>query len=190
MPGSRRVRGGSRACLPRPTERPIVSCTRTASPLLLLATCAAVLLAAVSWSPAASAAPAAPAAPAEAHSLSAAHLTRIRVSALDWAEKQAGKWYCWGCGGPSCYDCSGLVMAAYQHAGISLPHSTYEMLDSGELREIPASERKPGDLAFYGTGHVELVTSSGTFGALDSGSQIGWHYPNQWWYPTMYYEVR
>lgn len=119
-----------------------------------------------------------------------ARLTAIRLEALRWAERQTGKWYCWGGTGPSCYDCSGLVVAAYEHAGVDLPRSTYDMLDSPDLREVPASERRPGELAFYGPGHVELVTSSGTFGALDYGTQIGWHRPNAWWYPTMYFEVK
>ena len=112
-----------------------------------------------------------------------------RLVALKWAEHQAGKWYCYGGAGPSCYDCSGLVAAAYQAAGITLPHSTYSMLDDPRLRWIPARDRRPGDLGFYGDGHVELVTVNGTFGALDTGSQIGWHQPNAWWYPTMYFEV-
>jgi len=112
-----------------------------------------------------------------------------RLVALQWAEHQAGKWYCWGGNGPSCFDCSGLVVAAYQHAGISLPRTTFEMLSSPLLRRIPASQRRRGDLAFYGSGHVELVTITGTFGALHTGAQIGWHHPNQWWHPTMYFRV-
>lgn len=112
-----------------------------------------------------------------------------RLAALKWAERQAGRWYCWGGAGPTCYDCSGLVAAAYRHAGIPLPDSTYAMLDDPRLKLIPARDRRPGDLAFYGTGHVELVTASGTFGALDTGSLVGWHQPNDWWYPTMYYAV-
>jgi peptidoglycan DL-endopeptidase CwlO len=119
-----------------------------------------------------------------------ARLADIRLTALRWAEHQAGKWYCWGGNGPSCYDCSGLVVAAYHAAGVTLPRSTYGMLDSSVLREVPARDRKPGDLAFYGSGHVELVTASGTFGALDYGTQIGWHEPSEWWYPTMYFEVK
>jgi cell wall-associated NlpC family hydrolase len=146
------------------------------------ATGAAVLLASVSWSLAASAAP--------SDQLSAAHLKQIRLTALHWAEHQTGKWYCYGGAGPTCYDCSGLVSAAYQQAGISLPHSTYAMLDSGLLQQVSKADRRPGDLAFYGDGHVELVTRYGTFGALDTGTQIGYHTPNQWWYPTMYFEVK
>jgi cell wall-associated NlpC family hydrolase len=136
-------------------------------------------------------APASEAATTQAHHLTQqARLTAIRLGALRWAEHQVGRWYCWGGTGPSCYDCSGLVVAAYQHAGIWLPRSTYAMLGSSKLRWIPARDRRPGDLAFYGPGHVELVTSSGTFGALDYGTQVGWHRPSVWWYPTMYFEVR
>jgi cell wall-associated NlpC family hydrolase len=114
--------------------------------------------------------------------------TPKRLIALEWAEQQAGHWYCWGGNGP-CFDCSGLVVAAYQRAGISLPRTTYGMLSSPLLRRIPASQRRRGDLAFYGTGHVELVTIHGTFGALHTGTRIGWHHPNQWWFPTMYFRV-
>lgn len=57
------------------------------------------------------------------------------------------------------------------------------------LRRIPARQRPSGDLAFYGSGHVELVTSRGTFGALEPGTRIGWHHPSAWWHPTMYFRV-
>ena len=113
-----------------------------------------------------------------------------RSRALAWAERQRGKWYCYGGSGPRCFDCSGLVMSAYRHAGINLPRTTYEMLRSKLLRRIPANKRKPGDLAFYGSGHVELVTPHYTFGALHTGTRIGYHRPNRWWHPTMYFEVR
>jgi cell wall-associated NlpC family hydrolase len=114
-----------------------------------------------------------------------------RYWALKWAESRAGCWYSWG--GSSCapgFDCSGLVMAAYAHMGIALPHSTYSMLASWHLYWIPAYKRQQGDLAFYGTGHVELVTQGGTFGALDPGTQVYWHQPSAWWHPTAYYRVR
>jgi cell wall-associated NlpC family hydrolase len=128
-------------------------------------------------------APLAPAAPASASTAAQ------RLTALRWAERQAGKWYCFG-GTGGCFDCSGLVMMAYRHAGISLPRTTYGMLASPKLRRIPASARRRGDLAFYGSGHVELVTAHGTFGALGAGTQVGWHRPSAWWYPTMYFRVR
>lgn len=119
-----------------------------------------------------------------------ASTTPARLTAVRWAWQQAGKWYCWGGTGPSCFDCSGLVMRAYRHAGIWLPRTTYEMLSSRKLVRIPASQRQVGDLAFYGSGHVELVTSKGTFGALEPGTRIGWHRPSIWWHPTMYFRAR
>jgi peptidoglycan DL-endopeptidase CwlO len=113
-----------------------------------------------------------------------------RLIALTWAKHQAGKWYCYGGTGPGCFDCSGLVMEAYAHAGIALPRTTYGMLASPHLVRIPASARRRGDLAFYGTGHVELVTYGGTFGAAAPGTRVSWHIPSVWWHPTMYFRVR
>jgi cell wall-associated NlpC family hydrolase len=114
--------------------------------------------------------------------------TKPRLVALRWAESQAGKWYCFG-GTGGCFDCSGLVMSAYRHAGISIPRTTYGMLASPRLHRIAASQRQRGDLAFYGSGHVELVTARGTFGAAAPGTQVGWHHPSGWWHPTMYFRV-
>lgn len=111
-----------------------------------------------------------------------------RLTALRWAERQAGKWYCFG-GTGGCFDCSGLVMSAYRHAGISIPRTTFGMLASPKLHRIAASQRQRGDLAFYGSGHVELVTARGTFGAAAPGTQVGWHHPSAWWHPTMYFRV-
>jgi cell wall-associated NlpC family hydrolase len=112
-----------------------------------------------------------------------------RVKALRWAEHRAGRSYCYGGTGP-CFDCSGLVMKAYKHAGIRLPRTTTGMLGSSKLRRIKAKNRKRGDLAFYGSGHVELVTNRGTFGAATYGEPVGWHHPNAWWHPTAYYRVK
>jgi cell wall-associated NlpC family hydrolase len=111
-----------------------------------------------------------------------------RLAALRWAESQAGKWYCFG-GTGGCFDCSGLVMQAYRHAGISIPRTTYGMLASVRLHRIAASQRQRGDLAFYGSGHVELVTARGTFGAAAPGTRVGWHHPSAGWHPTTYFRV-
>jgi cell wall-associated NlpC family hydrolase len=110
-------------------------------------------------------------------------------AALDWAEAHAaGCWYAYG--GTSCaqgYDCSGLVMEAFgQGAGIWLPRTTYAMLGSPHLHWIPASQARRGDLAFYGSDHVEILTRwhRMTFGAHDSGSRVGWI--TEWMQPTYY----
>jgi len=45
-------------------------------------------------------------------------------------------------------DCSGLVMLAWEAAGVSLPHySGAQMADS---TPVPLSDLEPGDLLFYG----------------------------------------
>lgn len=111
-------------------------------------------------------------------------------AALNWAESHAaGHWYAYGAAGPSYYDCSGLVMAAFAHEGVWLPHNTVAMLGSGKLVRVSYPRR--GDLAFFGTGHVELVTKwwHTTFGAHHSGMRIGWLKYNGYWYPTSFWRV-
>jgi cell wall-associated NlpC family hydrolase len=116
---------------------------------------------------------------------------RLRVMAYDYAVAQAGKWYCWGGTGPSCYDCSGLVYEAYLYAHIQLPRTTYGMLASGQLIRISEAQARRGDLAFYGDGHVEMVdTRTIMFGAETTGTQIGWTTSTPYWHPTAYYRVR
>jgi cell wall-associated NlpC family hydrolase len=116
---------------------------------------------------------------------------KLRLSVWFWALKQRGKPYVWGGTGPSGYDCSGLVYAAYRARGIALPRTTYEMLDSSRLIRIRKSQAKRGDLAFFGTGHVELFGwGDRTFGAAAPGTVVGYHRMNSYWHPTMYFKVR
>lgn len=114
------------------------------------------------------------------------------VHAYNWAKTQAGCWYAWGGTGPCWqgYDCSGLVYTAYRHAGVSyFGRTTYDMLASGRLHLV--HRPRAGELAFFGSGHVELFVRSvpgggWTFGALEGGTQVGYHrYWNQsGWHPT------
>jgi len=116
---------------------------------------------------------------------------RIRLSAWHWALRQRYKPYIWGGTGPFGFDCSGLVYAAYRASGIQLPRTTYEMLDSWRLVQIPKSQARRGDLAFFGTGHVELYDAGPwTYGAQEPGTQIGFHRMNSFWHPTMYFKIR
>jgi cell wall-associated NlpC family hydrolase len=111
-----------------------------------------------------------------------------RLRAYRWALRQRGHPYQWGGTGPG-FDCSGLVMMAYRHVGIHLPRTTYEMLASWRLVRVAHPHR--GDLAFYGSGHVELFKKWGyTFGAHDFGSPVGLVHYNGWWRPTAFYRVR
>ena len=115
----------------------------------------------------------------------------MRLLAWNYAWAQRNKPYIWGGTGPFGFDCSGLVTMAYRAAGIPLPRTTYEMLGSWRLVPIPRSQARLGDLAFFGTGHVELYVRQGwTYGAQHSGSLIGFHLMNAYWHPTMYFRVR
>lgn len=104
-----------------------------------------------------------------------ASVRSVSFSALKWAEgHETGAWYCWG-GTRGCYDCSGAVMSAFAHTGFGLPRTTYQMLASGRIYQVPWRDRRPGDLYFWGSSHVEFVTLHGSFGAQQSGTRVGWH---------------
>src|SRR5215470_18699616 len=111
-----------------------------------------------------------------------------RLRAYRWAARQRGHPYVWGGTGPG-FDCSGLVMEAYLHVGIRLPRTTTEMLASRKL--IRVIHPRMGDLAFYGTGHVELFRRWGyTFGAHDYGMPVSLIHYGYGWKPTAFYRVR
>src|SRR5277367_1427249 len=121
--------------------------------------------------------------------LAAAPAVPLGVRALTWARTQFGKPYEYGGTGPFGYDCSGLVQQAYRHVGVTLPRTTFQMLSSPLLRRVAHPAK--GDLAFYGSGHVELYAHGDfTYGAHDTGTRIGWMQFNAWWHPTAYYQVR
>lgn len=113
---------------------------------------------------------------------------------LNTAESRTGSWYSYGSAGPSVFDCSGIVVWAAAQHGISLPHSTYAMLDGGpHLYRIPLADVQRGDLLFFGSGHVEFATiwPNTSFGAHHSGTTVGWQ---RWWpgsyEPTMAMRLR
>jgi cell wall-associated NlpC family hydrolase len=64
----------------------------------------------------------------------------VVLVAVDWALAQAGTPYVWGGETPGAgFDCSGLVQAAYQAAGISLPRVAQDQFDAGP--HLPAGGR-------------------------------------------------
>jgi cell wall-associated NlpC family hydrolase len=80
--------------------------------------------------------------------------------AVAFAYAQLGKPYVYGATGPSSYDCSGLVQAAWAAAGVAIPRTTFEDWDS--LPHIPVSQMVPGDLIIYdGEGHVAIYVGNG-----------------------------
>jgi cell wall-associated NlpC family hydrolase len=68
--------------------------------------------------------------------------------AVQAALTQVGAPYTWGGAAPGGFDCSGLVMWAFQQAGIALPHSSQALAHGGQ--PVSLSDLQPGDvLTFY-----------------------------------------
>ncbi|HKV18693.1 MAG TPA: peptidoglycan hydrolase RipC [Mycobacterium sp.] len=67
--------------------------------------------------------------------------------AVQAALTRIGSPYSWGGSGPNAFDCSGLVMWAFQQAGISLPHSSQALARGGQPVEM--SQIQPGDIVNY-----------------------------------------
>ena len=67
--------------------------------------------------------------------------------AVAFARSQLGKPYVWGASGPSSYDCSGLIMAAYRSAGVWLPRVSRAQFSAGPPgRPRQPRSRRPGVL--------------------------------------------
>ncbi|HVE27085.1 MAG TPA: NlpC/P60 family protein [Sporichthya sp.] len=81
--------------------------------------------------------------------------------AIQFALAQLGDRYVWGASGPDGFDCSGLTMAAWRQAGVSLPHSSAQQYYSGD--KIPRSELQPGDLVYFYSpiSHVGIYIGNG-----------------------------
>ena len=69
--------------------------------------------------------------------------------AANWALTQLGKPYLWGGAGPGSFDCSGLTMVAWAHAGVQLLHYTGYQWQEGP--HVPFNQLRRGDLLFYAT---------------------------------------
>ncbi|MDT0612708.1 C40 family peptidase [Streptomyces lancefieldiae] len=79
---------------------------------------------------------------------------------IAYARAQIGKPYVWGGTGPGGFDCSGLVMRAWERAGVKLPRTTWDQIHAGTA--TTRSRLVPGDLVLsYGGGHVGLYIGNG-----------------------------
>jgi peptidoglycan DL-endopeptidase CwlO len=81
--------------------------------------------------------------------------------AVQAALTQVGAPYAWGGAAPGGFDCSGLVMWAFQQAGIALPHSSQALAQGGQ--PVSLSDLQPGDvLTFYSdASHAGLYIGDG-----------------------------
>jgi cell wall-associated NlpC family hydrolase len=81
--------------------------------------------------------------------------------AVQAALTQVGQPYSWGGAAPGGFDCSGLVMWAFQQAGIALPHSSQALAHGGQ--PVSLSDLQPGDvLTFYSdASHAGIYVGDG-----------------------------
>jgi cell wall-associated NlpC family hydrolase len=102
------------------------------------------------------------------------------LAALHFARHQTGKPYEWGATGPDSYDCSGLTMKAYAHAGVTIPRVANDQYAAG--RPVPLDHARAGDLMFYASDltdprsiyHVVMYVGDGTIiDAPQTGSTVG-----------------
>jgi cell wall-associated NlpC family hydrolase len=76
--------------------------------------------------------------------------------AANWALSQIGKPYLWGGAGPEAFDCSGLTMQAWAHAGVSLLHWTGYQWEEGP--HVSVDDLQRGDLLFFATNTADPNT--------------------------------
>jgi len=81
--------------------------------------------------------------------------------AVNFAYAQLGKPYEWAADGPGSYDCSGLTMASWRAAGVSLPHSSG--MQYGYGTHVSQGQLQPGDLVFFYSpiSHVGIYIGGG-----------------------------
>jgi cell wall-associated NlpC family hydrolase len=91
--------------------------------------------------------------------------------AVEWALSQIGTPYAWGGETPGVgFDCSGLVQAAYEVAGVKLPRVAQSQYDA-TTKLGSQTPLAPGDLVFFGggTGDIQHV---GLFVGVYEGESI------------------
>lgn len=101
--------------------------------------------------------------------------TGSAASIVNFARAQVGKAYVRGGTGPSSFDCSGLVQAAYRQAGITLPRMSQQQSSFGT--SVSLSALQPGDILYWGSKgsayHVAVYVGGGKFvGAQNSSTGI------------------
>jgi cell wall-associated NlpC family hydrolase len=81
--------------------------------------------------------------------------------AVSYALAQVGDPYVYGAAGPDSFDCSGLTMAAWAAAGVSIPHAS--SMQPGAGTPVSVSALLPGDLVFFYSpiSHVGMYIGNG-----------------------------
>ena len=75
-------------------------------------------------------------------------MTRLQINTiLKAAAGRIGRPYVWGATGPDSFDCSGLVLWAFAHAGVRMPRVSQQQWFAGP--HVAYSAARPGDLLFW-----------------------------------------
>lgn len=115
--------------------------------------------------PAGSNAPGAGAVPASAQPSAATGVAAV----VNYALAQVGKPYRFFSKGPDSFDCSGLTLAAYKQAGVTLVHQSAWQARQGTAVDFLTEPIRPGDLVFLARrgsetiNHVGLAVTSRTW---------------------------
>ncbi|OKH97362.1 glycoside hydrolase [Streptomyces sp. CB02923] len=96
-------------------------------------------------------------------------------SLIGFLRAQLGKSYVLGASGPSAYDCSSLVQAAYRTIGIDLPRTSQPQSTAGS--QVGLDNLQVGDILYWGSAgsayHVGVYVGNGNFiGAQNSSTGI------------------
>jgi cell wall-associated NlpC family hydrolase len=95
------------------------------------------------------------------------------ATAVAFAKSKLGMPYQWGGIGDPSYDCSGLVQAAWAAAGVYLPRTTYEQINSGYAVPAVLADLQPGDIIEYiGEEHEALYIGGGLVIHAPSTGQV------------------
>ncbi|MFJ8810714.1 C40 family peptidase [Streptomyces sp. NPDC102490] len=108
-------------------------------------------------------------------STSTSTATGSAAAVVSFVQAQVGKAYVSGATGPSAYDCSGLVQAAFKQVGISLPRVSQAQSTAGT--QVGLDSLQPGDILYWGGAgsayHVGVYVGGGMFvGAQNSSTGV------------------
>ncbi|MFJ6571576.1 C40 family peptidase [Streptomyces sp. NPDC091292] len=92
-------------------------------------------------------APAAPSAAAKGSQVSVPSSGSV-AAVISFLKAQLGDAYVMGGTGPNSWDCSGLVQAAFQQAGVSLPRTSQQQSTAGT--QVGTSNLQVGDILYWG----------------------------------------
>ncbi|MBC3191231.1 C40 family peptidase [Pseudonocardia sp. C8] len=84
------------------------------------------------------------------------------LQALAAAKSKLGAPYQWGATGPSAFDCSGLMVWAFEKVGVDLPR-TSKAQSQMDGQDVSKDELKPGDMVFFYSpvSHVGIYAGNG-----------------------------